>query len=85
MTDLKTQILNKICYTDLVYDRVRKKLNITISNKEIEFLILKLIENTEKENFKIKGKNSYIFNSQNQIRLTINLNTFRLITVDKLP
>ncbi len=39
MEDYKTEILEKICYTDLVYERINKKLNIQLSKDEIEKMI----------------------------------------------
>ena len=46
MNNFKEVILNKICYTDLVYGRINKKLNLTLSNSEIEELILRIITET---------------------------------------
>ncbi|MCD9612051.1 DUF3781 domain-containing protein [Tenacibaculum maritimum] len=80
----KTQILRNICYTELVYDRINKKLQANFSNTEIEILMLEIIEKTGINNFKKIGKNFYISNFEKNVRITINSNTFRIITVDKI-
>ncbi len=80
----KTEIIKNICYTELVYNRINKKLNSNFSQKEIKKFILKILKETEEKNFSKTGKNFYVINSKNNIRITINSNTFRIITVDKL-
>lgn len=80
----KIEILNKICYTELVYGRTNKKLNTTFSKTEIESLLSKIIRETEEMFFQKTGKNFYITNHENNIRITINSYTFRVITVDKI-
>lgn len=47
----KTQVLENICYTQLVYGRINKKLKSNFSNAEIEKLIFETIEETEIYNF----------------------------------
>jgi len=39
MEDYKTEILDKISYTDLVYERINKKLNTQLPKDEIEKMI----------------------------------------------
>ena len=78
----KQEILENICYTELVYDRINKKLNIKFSKKQIEVYIFKILKETDKIFFTKTGKNFYIMNTENSIRITINSNTFRVITVD---
>ena len=80
----KTEILSRICYTELVYGRINKKLKTNISNDEIEELMIKLIQNSNEQSFQKIGKNYYISNEQYNIRVTINSFTFRVITVDKI-
>ncbi len=80
----KTEILKNICYTELVYERINKKLKSQLSKAEIESLILKIIEQTQESSFEKTGKNIYITNQENNIRITINSYTFRVITVDKI-
>ena len=80
----KNKILKNICYTKLVYERINKKLDIDLAKEKIEKLILETIKNTP-ENFITKiGKNYYLKNNQKNIQITINSNTFRIITVDKI-
>ena len=80
----KQEILENICYTELVYDRINKKLNIKFSKKQIEVYIFKILKETDEIFFTKTGKNFYIMNTENNIRITINSNTFRVITVDRI-
>ena len=80
----KQEILENICYTELVYERINKKLNIQFSKKQIEVYIFKILKETDKIYFTKIGKNFYVMNTENNIRITINSNTFRIITVDKI-
>ena len=78
----KSEILSRLCYTELVYGRINKKLRCNLSKAEIEVLIYKVINETPEPLFECKGKNVYITNPEQNIRITINLNTFRVITAD---
>jgi len=80
----KQQILENICYTELVYERINKKLDIKFSKNQIEEFILKTLKETDEIFFKKNGKNFYITNAENNIRITINSNTFRIITIDMI-
>ena len=80
----KNDILTKICYTELVYGRINKKLGIEISNDKIEKMISLIISETDERDFKKVGKNIYIINHFRNVRLTINSYTNRIITADKL-
>jgi len=80
----KAEILNNICYTELVYDRINKKLNSKFSKSEIEKMLFRVIKETEGMFFHRIGKNIYVVNSENNIKITINSNTYRIITVDKI-
>lgn len=80
----KNEILKKHCYTALVYQRINKKLGTSFSNKESEELIRKVLTETTIENYEKKGKNFYITNIEFKIKITVNSNTFRIITVDRL-
>lgn len=84
MNTYKKQILDNICYTELVYGRINKKLNIKLSNSKIEKLIYYIITETDDLEFKKIGKNIYVSNNKKNIRLTVNSYTNRIITVDKL-
>lgn len=78
----KSEILQKLCYTGLVYGRINKKFRSEFSKNEIETLIIKIIEETSESFFEQRGKNVYITNREQNIRITVNRNTFRVITVD---
>ena len=80
----KEEILQKHCYTELVYQRINKKLNTSFTKSEIETLICKVLTETTVDNFERKGKNFYIYNKEHNIKVTVNSNTFRIITVDRI-
>lgn len=84
MSHYKNEILDKICYTKLVYERINKKLKIQFSEPEIEKMIFDILSETRKEFFRKNGKNIYVTNSEKNIRITINSNTNRIITVDRI-
>jgi hypothetical protein len=84
MLNYKKVILDKICYTKLVYGRINKKLNWMLSDDEIEEAILNILIVTNESEFQKTGKNIYISNDEKNIRLTINSFTNRIITADKL-
>ena len=78
------EILSKMCYTELVYQRINKKLKTELSKLEIEEMLFDILNETQEKYFKKIGKNIYVNNSDNNIKITINSNTFRIITVDKI-
>ncbi len=80
----KEEIIQKHCFTDLVYDRINKKLCLNLSKKEIEKLLLQVLQETDITFFERIGKNFYVSNHKHHIKLTINANTFRIITVSKI-
>ena len=82
--DKKNEILEKHCYTELVYGRINKKLGTDFTKSEIENLIQRVINETDVKQFEKIGKNFYISNAIINIKITVNSNTFRIITVDKL-
>jgi formate-dependent phosphoribosylglycinamide formyltransferase (GAR transformylase) len=84
MNDYKNKILENICYTELVYERINKKLNMKLSKDKIEEMIFEIFSETDNTEFRKTGKNIYITNKAKRIRLTINSYTNRLITADKL-
>ncbi|WP_314067926.1 DUF3781 domain-containing protein [uncultured Vagococcus sp.] len=83
MENIRRVILNNVCYTDLVYGRINKKLGTSLLNKDIEALVISLLSCAENKIEKI-GKNFYIKDLDNKISLTINSYTYRVITADKL-
>lgn len=80
----KAKILNGVCYTDLVYGRINKKLKSNYSKPEIEKFIFDILNETPEGFFQKTGKNYYVTNDNNNIKITINSNTYRVITVDKI-
>ncbi len=80
----KNEISENICYTELVYRRINKKLNSQFSKKQIEEFVLKILKETDEKFFSKIGKNYYVENTENNVRLTINSNTFRIVTADKI-
>ncbi|MBN1952813.1 MAG: DUF3781 domain-containing protein [Bacteroidales bacterium] len=84
MTVTKQKILQNICYTELVYQRINKKLNADYSKQQIELFIHQILKDTDEAFYCRTGKNFYVTNSNNNIRITINAMTFRIITVDRL-
>jgi hypothetical protein len=81
---LKAIIKLRLCYTELVYDRINRKLGIHLSPEEIEDFVAGIIEHTDETHFLQKGKNYYIVNDTEHIRITINSYTYRVITADKI-
>ena len=82
--DSPEEILQNICYTKLVYERINKKLNTKFTKEQIEELIFEVIKKTKENFFEKIGKNYYVTNIEYNIRITINSNTFRIITVDRI-
>jgi hypothetical protein len=83
MISPKQKIIENLCYTDLVYKRINKKLATDLSNVQIESFIDEILKTTN-EKFYIKtGKNYYVTNTGRNVRITINSDTFRVITVDR--
>lgn len=80
----KSEILDNLCYTELVYWRINKKLAINLSKEKIEDFIFKILSETNIKFYIKTWKNFYITNNESKVRLTINSYTFRIITVDKV-
>jgi Tfp pilus assembly ATPase PilU len=80
----KGKIIKNICYTELVYGRINKKLKYNLTKEQTEKYIFRIIKETEEKNFKKTGKNIYITNKQNKVRITVNSYTFRIITADRI-
>ncbi len=82
MEEVKQKIIANICYTELVYGRINKKLGSSYSKAQIEVFIQNILTETDELFFTKRGKNYYIVNNKNNIRITINANTYRVITAD---
>lgn len=80
MENIKNQILERICYSNLVYDRINKKLQKSLSNKEIEKMVFDILRGASVSQYQKKGKNIYV--THFHIRITINSTTYRVITAD---
>ena len=80
----KIKILSNICYTDLVYKRINKKLKTNFSKKQIEDYVFRILNEIEVKYFLKIGKNFYIINIEYKIKITINSSTFRIITLDRI-
>ncbi|WP_298780092.1 DUF3781 domain-containing protein [uncultured Polaribacter sp.] len=79
----KPKIIKNHCFTELVYQRINRKLKLNYSKIAIETFIKTLLIETPLINYIKKGKNFYILNKKHQVRITVNSTTFRIITVDK--
>lgn len=77
------EIIKNITYTELVHDRVNKKLGTDLNHQEIENWVQITLH---KPDCKIqrKGKNYYITSKSQYVRLTINASNYRLITVNRI-
>lgn len=84
MKSYKTEILKRVCYTDLVYERINKKMNKKLSKDEIEKMIFETINEAKDSQFDKIGKNIYVRNYERNITVTVNSNTYRIITVDEI-
>jgi len=80
----KSEILDRICYTELVYERINKKLDCKFSKSEIEKMLYDIVKETQETFFQRIGKNIYVTSRERNIKITINSNTYRIITADKL-
>ena len=81
--ELLKVIQSRVCYTDLVYQRVNKKLNKDMTPAQIEALVQRVLNN-ELTSILCQGKNYYIEDKIKDVVLTINRNNYRLITINKL-
>ena len=84
MENYKKVILEKICYTELVYNRINKKLKTGMLKEKVEEMILAILRETEETDYRKIGKNIYVTNIDKNVKLTINSYTNRIITADKL-
>ncbi|MFC6294246.1 DUF3781 domain-containing protein [Lactiplantibacillus daoliensis] len=78
-----TELEKAVCYTELVYQRVNKKLGTNLSPAEIRTLVATILTDMT-SSIEKRGKNYYVSNLRHQIQLVINSNNTRLITVNAL-
>lgn len=83
MNDIRKNIIGSICYTDLVYGRINKKLATKMTKQEIERLVLNVISD-ESSVIEKNGKNYCVYSNGLNISVTINSNTFRVITMSRI-
>lgn len=67
-----------------MYERINKKLTTDFTKEQIELFVVEILRDTNKKFYIKTGKNYYVTNTENNIRITINSNTFRIITMDRL-
>jgi len=77
----RQEFLDNICYTDLVFGRVNKKLKTNYSIDEIKDLVNQIVSDPETTINK-QGKNYYLQNKS--IELVVNSFNFRLITTNRI-
>ena len=78
---MKILIIEKLCCTELVCDRINRKLGLHLSPHEIESFVSRIIESTDDAHFQKRGKNYYITNDAAHVRITVNSFTNRVITI----
>ena len=83
MDDLRKTILEKICYTELVYDRINKKLCTSMTHPEIEEFLMSILSDNN-NCIKKQGKNYYISDEMEKVSIIINASTYRVITANRL-
>ena len=77
------QIKEHVCYTELVYQRVNKKLAVELSKAEVEALVIAVLGDGATSVEKL-GKNYYVTNPPRRVQLVINSLNYRLITVNRV-
>ncbi|WP_203640372.1 DUF3781 domain-containing protein [Levilactobacillus andaensis] len=81
--ELLAQIIDHVCYTELVYQRVNKKLSVDLSQAEVEGLVVLVLDDSA-TSIEKRGKNYYVTNQPRQVQLVINSFNYRLITVNRV-
>ena len=77
------KIKKNLCYTELVYGRIRKKLKIKLSDTDIEKMIFEIVSN-KNSSLEKREKNFYVTNKILGVEVTINSNNYRVITASKV-
>lgn len=80
---MRQEIIKNVCYTELVYGRINKKLKINLSKSEIEEVVTSILID-EESTIEKKGKNYYITSMDRNIVLTINSYTYRVVTASRI-
>lgn len=71
----KEEIVKNICYTELVYQRINKKLKTNYSKAQIEDYIFRILKETEIGFFDRTSKNYYVSNTEKNSRVIVKSNT----------
>ncbi|MFC6260564.1 DUF3781 domain-containing protein [Levilactobacillus fujinensis] len=80
---LLVKISENVCYTELVYQRVNKKLSVDWSHSETEAWVQAILRDPDSL-VEQRGKNYYVANQRRKSQLTVNSHNYRLITVNRL-
>jgi len=83
MDELLQQLSEQVCYTELVFQRVNKKLKTVMTEAEVKALIQGILLDAG-SSVEQRGKNYYVTSSVRHVRLTINRFNCRLITADRV-
>lgn len=81
---LKEAILERLCYTESVYGRINRKLGLHLLPQEIESFVSDIIKGADEMHILKEGKNYYITNDKESVRITVNSFTYRVITADRV-
>ncbi|HJE86748.1 DUF3781 domain-containing protein [Levilactobacillus brevis] len=81
--ELLDQIKAQVCYTELVYGRVKKKLAVNLTKAEVGSLVIAVLGDGATDVEKL-GKNYYVTNSTRRAQLVINSFNYRLITANRV-
>ncbi|GEM_PF-274074 len=80
---MKAVILERLCYTDLVYDRINKKLKLSLEPEAVRDYVYQTVK-SEDCVITRRGKNYYAGNEKEGVRITINSYNYRIITADRI-
>lgn len=83
MLGLKRMFWSIICYTDLVFERINKKLKMSLSPDEIRDFVYDVVVSDKCSIYK-RGKNYYACNESAGAQITINSFNCRVITADRI-
>ena len=82
---LRISIADQFRNTSLGFLRIKKNLNISnFADNEIEYFLRNIILSTPLENIETKGKNHYFKCFKYNAILTINANTYTIITAKQI-
>ncbi|MGL5436910.1 MAG: DUF3781 domain-containing protein [Lachnospiraceae bacterium] len=81
--EVKTFVLEHICYTNLVFVRINKKLKMSLSPDEIRDFVYGVVVSDKCLIYK-HGKNYYACNESAGVQITINSFNCRVITADRI-